>query len=286
MEKVELLDVKNDYLFKRIFGENEEIFINFANSILNYPKDKQIKSVTFLNNEVNKDSALDKESRFDVLAQLNDSSFINLEMQMRNTGEYEKRCLYYWAKLYEQQLIEGKNYNFLVPAICIHILNFNFFKEKEDFITKLSILDHKTHKVFSNDFKIIFLEVPKVPKTYYNELDKWMLFLKGMSTKEVMQMGNPTITKAQETLEFLSQDPVARAKYEARQKYILDFNTSMFTSRNEGIAVGLEKGKAEGIAEGEKEAKRKIAQNMRNLNLPIDVVSKATGLSAEELEKF
>ena len=99
-------------------------------------------------------------------------------------------------------------------------------------------------------------------------------------------MGNPTITKAQETLEFLSHDPVARAKYEARQKYILDYNTSMYTSRNEGIEVGLEKGKAEGIAEGEMNAKRKIAQNMRNLNLPIDFVCKATGLSAKELEKL
>ena len=60
MENIKLLDVKNDYLFKRIFGENEDIFIDFANSILNHPEDKKIKSVTFLNNEINKESENDK----------------------------------------------------------------------------------------------------------------------------------------------------------------------------------------------------------------------------------
>ncbi|APJ04354.1 hypothetical protein AXG55_10725 [Silvanigrella aquatica] len=100
-QEIDLLDVKIDYAFKRIFGENEDIFINFTNSILNQPHNKKIKSVQFLNTEVNQESAFDKESRFDVLAQLNDGSFVNMEMQMSYTSEYEKRCLYYWTKLYE-----------------------------------------------------------------------------------------------------------------------------------------------------------------------------------------
>lgn len=278
LENKTLLVVKNDYLFKRIFGENEEIFINFANSILKYPKERKIKSVTFLNNEMNKDSEFDKESRFDVFAQLNDGSYLNLEMQMRNTGEYEKRCLYYWAKLYEQQLTQGMSYRSLVPSICIHILNFNFFKEKEEFITELGILDKKTHKSFSNDFEIIFLEVPKAPKTYYNDLDKWMLFLKGLSKTEVIQMDNSAIHKAQETLEYISQDPIARAKYEARRKYLLDYNTTVETMRIEG--------REEGRKEGKEEVKHLIAKKMREEGMSLELVIKITGLTADELEKI
>ncbi|APJ03052.1 Rpn family recombination-promoting nuclease/putative transposase [Silvanigrella aquatica] len=70
MENIEILDVKNDYIFKRIFGENENIFIDFVNSILNQRDDKKIKSVTFLNNEITKDSQYDKESRLDVTARI------------------------------------------------------------------------------------------------------------------------------------------------------------------------------------------------------------------------
>lgn len=282
MNNITLLDVKNDYLFKRIFGEDEEIFIDFANSILNYPKEKQIKSVTFLNNEVTKDSEFDKESRFDVLAQLNDGSLINLEMQMRNTGEYEKRCLYYWAKLYEKQLGKGDPYQKLVPSICIHILNFNFFKEKEEFMTKIGLLDLKTYELFSKNFELIFLEVPKVPKVYYNNLEKWMLFLKGISKKEIIQMDNSAIHKAHETLEYISQDPISRAKYEARLKYLSDYNTSLYIEREEGREEGLEEGKLL----GKSEAMVQIAKKMRKEGFSIDTVIKLTGFSADELEKL
>ena len=166
----------------------------------------------------------------------------------------------------------------MAPSICIHVLNFNFFKEKEEFITNVRLLDVKTHKVFSKDLEFVFLEVPKVPKTYYNNLEKWMVFLKGASKKEVMQMNNSAINKAQETLEYLSQDPVARAKYEARQKYILDYNTSMYTERQEGINEGIEKGKTE--------AKIQFAKKMRSEGFSPEIVMKITGLTAEELEKL
>jgi predicted transposase/invertase (TIGR01784 family) len=109
VKKFELFDPKVDFVFKRIFGHDEEIFISFANSVLNYPEHKKIKSVTFINNEFNKDSEEDKESRLDVHAVLNDGSHIHIEMQMQNTGEYEKRSLYYWAKIYEEQLKKGES---------------------------------------------------------------------------------------------------------------------------------------------------------------------------------
>ncbi|APJ04181.1 Rpn family recombination-promoting nuclease/putative transposase [Silvanigrella aquatica] len=282
MENIEILDVKNDYIFKRIFGENENIFIDFVNSILNQSDDKKIKSVTFLNNEINKDSQYDKESRLDVLAQLNNGSFLNLEMQMLNTGEYEKRCLYYWAKLYEQQLSEGKSYRYLCPSICIHVLNFNFFKEKEEFITNIGLLDKKTYRVFSEDLEFVFLEVPKVPKNYYNNLDKWMHFLRGISKKEVIKMNNPNIQKAFEALEYISQSPIERGKYEARQKYLHDFNTAIETKLLEGIEIG----KSEGVEIGITKGKLETAKKLKSMGLPINTVIEATGLTADELEKI
>jgi hypothetical protein len=50
-------------------------------------------------------------------------------------------------------------------------------------------------------------------------LINWLLFLKGAdkSNWEVLQMNEPTLKKAMDTLEFLSQDQEARRLYEARQ---------------------------------------------------------------------
>ncbi len=89
-----------------------------------------------------------------------------------------------------------------------------------------------------------------------------------------MQMNNSAINKAQETLEYLSQDPVARAKYEARLKYLSDYNTSMYTERQEGRE------------EGKTEAKIQVAKKMRELGASLEFVMQATGLTAEELEKL
>ena len=46
---------------------------------------------------------------------------------------------------------------------------------------------------------------------------------------------------------------------------------------------GIEKGKAEGKAEGIKENKIEIARNMLNMNMDIKDISKATGLTKEEI---
>ncbi|MGY3803754.1 Rpn family recombination-promoting nuclease/putative transposase [Pigmentibacter ruber] len=290
----ELLDIKNDYVFKRIFGEKEDILIHFLNSVLNYPENEKIISLTYLNTEINKDQEDDKETRLDVLAKLNNESFVNIEIQVQNTYEYEKRCLYYWAKLYEQQLTIGKKYKTLKPAICIHILNFNFFKHKEHFFTKIKTLDIDTKYVFSTDFQLYFLEVPKIPDQYYNELDKWMHFFKGASKETVMAMQTPEIEKAFSTLEYISQDPIARAKYEARRKYELDYNTDMdgareegFTKgKDEGVRIGFAKGKNEGVQIGEYKRNKEIVLNLLANHFSIEMISKITDLPISEIEKL
>ena len=54
----------------------------------------------------------------------------------------------------------------------------------------------------------------------------------------------------------------------------------------EGIAKGLKKGQKEGRKEGREEEKRENARNFKKLGITIDVISQATGLSKEEIEKL
>ena len=58
------------------------------------------------------------------------------------------------------------------------------------------------------------------------------------------------------------------------------------TARNWGYDDGKETGKVEGIKEGKNEEKVSIAKNFLKDGIPIDVVSKNTGLSVEELNKL
>jgi predicted transposase/invertase (TIGR01784 family) len=81
---------------------------------------------------------------------------------------------------------------------------------------------------------------------------------------------------------------IAKLTIEEYEQYIdslktyRDWKNSLDTARDEGIA----KGKAEGIAEGEKLKTIEIAKNLLNLGISIDKIRASTGLSKEEIEKI
>jgi predicted transposase/invertase (TIGR01784 family) len=104
------------------------------------------------------------------------------------------------------------------------------------------------------------------------------LFLKGAdkSNWEVLQMNEPTLKKAMDTLEFLSQDREARRLYEERQKYLHD-EASM-------IEWATEKGIAKGIVEGEQKKAIEIAKNMLSFGIEVSVIAKTSGLTESEVE--
>ena len=56
--------------------------------------------------------------------------------------------------------------------------------------------------------------------------------------------------------------------------------------REEGMLAGIEKGRVEGREEGIEKRSREIAVNLLRINLPIQTICEATGLSAEEVTKL
>ncbi len=66
----------------------------------------------------------DKLSILDIKAKDKNGSFYNIEVQVCNDGDYDKRSLYYWAKLYCDQLGASDSFSKLRKAIGIHVINF------------------------------------------------------------------------------------------------------------------------------------------------------------------
>ncbi|APJ04353.1 hypothetical protein AXG55_10720 [Silvanigrella aquatica] len=189
-------------------------------------------------------------------------------------------------------MFKGDRYKNLQPAICINILNYKYFKEKENYITELRVVDIETKNIFTQDFQIFLIEVPKALKESYTELSKWMRFLKGASREEIFSMDNPFILKAQEKLEYLSQDFQARIQYNSRQKYLHDYMSDTASKFEEGMEIGMEKGINIGVEKGinigvEKGENKKNIENAKKLyqfGVSIDIISKTTGLTQEEIE--
>ncbi|EPD82304.1 hypothetical protein HMPREF1207_04130 [Paenibacillus sp. HGH0039] len=99
-------------------------------------------------------------------------------------------------------------------------------------------------------------------------------------------MNEPTLKKAMDTLEFLSQDREARRLYEERQKYLHDEASMIEWATEKGMAKGMAQGIAKGIAEGEQKKAIQIAKNMLALGLQVSVIAQASGLSEAEVESL
>ena len=91
------------------------------------------------------------------------------------------------------------------------------------------------------------------------------------------------INEAYEVLQKLSADERKRLEYEARQKAILDYNSQMSSSREEGIQIGEARGIRIGEARGENRAFR-LNELLFNDNR-IDDLKKA-GSDTEYREKL
>lgn len=266
----DIFDPKDDYIFKRIFGHKDHLFINFVNSVFKDKNERMVKSVTFVNTEITKDIIIGKQGRLDVKATLDDGSYINIEVQVKSGDNFKKRSLFYWSDLYKDQHQEGKFYADLKRCVCINVINFDLFKNKDKFHTVIGGLDIDTHEWVLPEFEIHYLEVQKLKKVDYttmNMLEKWIRFLQAPETTvlEELAMSEPMIAEAKETLYYLSHDEKERAIYKARKKYELD-------QLSEIHAAELNK-----VLE--------VAKNLKAMGLAPNAIMKATGLTKEQVEQ-
>ncbi|NOV00894.1 Rpn family recombination-promoting nuclease/putative transposase [Paenibacillus planticolens] len=272
----DLLDPKNDFVFKRIFGseENKDVLLAFLNRTFQEAGEPTLSEIILMNPYTDKDSPQDKQSIFDIQAKTAEGKLINIEMQLFNRYDNEKRTLYYWSKQYASQLEEGQSYKNLKKCVTINILNFSILPN-DRYYNVFHFREDNTGIFLTDDLEIQFLELSKLnhqQTAASGGLLNWLLFLNSDNTDnwEVLKMQEPKLGKAMTVLEFLSQDAEARRLYEMRQKALHDEASSMEGAREEG----------------EKKGKLEVASKMLAKGMDLESVSELTGISIVELKKL
>ncbi len=292
-----LLDPKMDFVFKNIFGSEKHpnILISFLNATLK-PKDL-ITEVEIKNTDLNKGYIEDKFSRLDVKATTSNDEIINIEIQLKNEYNMIKRSLYYWSKLYSEQLNEGEDYSLLKRTICINILNFKYLKTRM-FHSVYRMKEIHTNEELSDIEEIHFIEIPKLEdgSDEKDMLVAWIEFLKNPESEKVrsLEMSVDEIREAKDELIKMSNDDTQRELYEMRAKTLRDKVSALNEAERKGIKKGREEGRKEGIEEGIKEGIEKgeknkaieIAKSLINLGLDKESIAKSTGLDLCEVEKL
>ncbi len=269
---IELLSLKNDYTFKRIFGYhgNEAITIDLLNSIL---KEKVSKINLNCEKILEKDLYDDKIGILDIRATINDNIDCDIEMQLVDKKNIEKRILFYLSKMYARNLTQGTNYSKLKKCIAILFIDFNLtnLSRIPKYLTKWNFREEDYSKIILTDaIEIYIIEMPKVEQYSKNShLDTWVKFITRSGGID-MENSNEAIKKAKDVLEEISQDEHERYLADLRQKHILDQNAI----EEAGFDKGLE------------QAAKQIAKNLKEKNIDIHIISETTGLTEKEIEKL
>ncbi len=188
---MKFVDIKNDIAFRKIFGnENKkEILISFLNAVLDLPDGKKIKTFEIKNPFQLPEIKELKSSILDVrVADQRGISYI-VEMQVEEPDGFEDRVQYYTAKQYSSQIEKGEDYPKLNQVIFIGILDFNFFDDDIEYITRHRTVNIRTQKSTLKAMEYNFIELKKFDKSLQecNTLvDKWIYFIKNATNLDVI----------------------------------------------------------------------------------------------------
>ena len=283
---MEKISPRVDIAFKKIFGveENTDLLLSLINSIVG--AEDQVTEVTLLNPYNAKSFKTDKLSILDIKAKSKDGKRFNIEIQISDEADYDKRALYYWAKLYTEQLKVAEDYGSLSKAIGIHILNFTSIPNVGRYHNVFHIIEKETGLLYFKDLELHTIELKKFSKDSHaelsdivamvkNSLDMWAAFLTrhDLLNKDKLpdKLNDPALKKALNVLDVMNFAPEERQAYEEHLKW-LRMETSALKKYG---TKWFEEGKAEGKAE--------VAKKLLKKGIDLDEVSELTGLSEADL---
>nr|WP_012477942.1 Rpn family recombination-promoting nuclease/putative transposase [Rickettsia monacensis]ABQ85889.1 chromosome segregation ATPase [Rickettsia monacensis] len=294
---MERITPRVDLAFKKIFGveENKDLLISLINSIVS--KEDQIVDVTLLNPYNPQNFRNDKLSILDIKALGESGKRFNIEIQITDEADYDKRALYYWAKLYTEALQASQDYSSLNKAIGIHILNFTSIPETNKYHNIFHITEKDSGLLYFKDLELHTIELNKfsnnpneeladILKKVGNSLDIWSAFLTRHdllnSNNLPKKLDNASLKKALTVLDVMNFTSEERDAYEDHLKWLrIEANTL-----KKYEAQARVRGKVEGIQIGKTEEKIAIARNLKRSGVAITIISESTGLTKKQIEEL
>ena len=298
MSETTLLDIQSDYIFKRVFGveKNKKLLISLINSILK--GNPTVTDLEIRNTEISKIVKNNLTIYLDIKAEISPQEFVDIEIQVRNTGEIMERAVQYLAeiltlncrKLTEKEKEAGQRQTYKYPKVIgIWIMGENV-TDRKDAVNEACVAfpptERDKYQIITDKLRIFFVELQKFHPKHIdrkNMLDVWMAFLKNPLNDDIQDV--PEVKEALDTLKEISADKDEREIYYLRQHtefgYLSEKNVAVQKAKAEGEQLGAER-------EREKAKVEKIesAKTALSMGLTVDQVAKITGLSIEEVRKL
>jgi predicted transposase/invertase (TIGR01784 family) len=192
---MERLNPLNDYIFMKTFGEkgDEEQLLAFLNAVLKRTGRDGLVSVEIVEGKtLTADIVGDKTCILDVRAHTDKGDHVNIEIQLKDLHNMDRRSVFYWGKQYIKTINAGDSYTVLPNVIAINIVNFDYIP-LDDFHTSFHLReDRNTDYILTDAIEIHFINMVQFRKlkskdAKNNTLERWLLFLDETTPPELVE---------------------------------------------------------------------------------------------------
>ena len=211
----------NDYLFRAVFQARPKALEGLCRSVLHLSKE-DIISVT-LQNPIELGEEIDsKEFILDLAILINQTRFLNLEMQVYHDPNWIDRSVSYTSRCFDN-LNRGETYDHVLPVTHIGFLNYTLFPESPEFHANYQLMNTKNHQIYSSKFCIGVINLTQIElateedKKY--DVDLWARVFTATTWEEInmLAQNNEYLQEAVSGVRQLTAEEKIRQRCQARE---------------------------------------------------------------------
>ena len=273
---------KNDRAFKEVFlnPNNSDLLKALLEFILKIKIDKlEIKKTELLSGNVNI-----KDKRVDAIVHTGNKK-IEIEINSQNKNYLHTRSTAYICNIYQSNASVGDTYNEDTDIIQVN-LTWGLGKNNEEM--KIYKIMNEKGELYVKNFIIYEINMDYYDKIWYSKNEEeikknqYMIML-DLDKKELKNMPKDKIVDKYITNVTIVNDDPEFQKYMSEEEDKRKIQNSLLSeAKEEGISQGYTSGINDGISKGIKQT----AKNLLSMNMTLEDISKATGLSVEEINKL
>eukprot|EP00122_Pirum_gemmata_P000171 Pgem_evm1s145 len=292
------IDLKNDWLFKHIFGEkivdennpdNDNPYtLEMLNTLLELHGDDKLESVSFDNPQLNVVRPDGKLCITVVYCRTKNRGNFIVEMQVLDHAGWAQRVQTYAAKAYSSQLRSRGNYITVEPVHLLAIMNFVMFPDIDNGLTHHSIIEHSSNNCYLQGMKWTLLELPKFTKREASNdpVSRWAnMFIDASrtlpSTSGICPVGGNDVVEKIKNIAFEATcTSVGRFEYDKSSE---SMKISIATV-DAALEAGMQAGMQTGIQTGMQTKALDIAKKLKMEGNNKDYVISITGIGENEYD--
>ncbi len=259
-------DLKNDFVFRRIFATHPDILRGLLNDLLERTEKDAIVGIDYLPSEQLPLVPGAKLSILDVRCKDRTGAVFIVEMQLVHMSGFINRVVYNGCKAYANQLRAGQPYTRLVDVVAISICDFELWPDAEQarrgeppmpMLSRFAMTERSTGNHALLQVQYAFLELPKVPRERpAGGAGLWAwLFVHAPELQEI-PAGLPTGVYS-EAMDLAREASFTELEMEAYRR-VMDEIQQARDYGNDKLAEGEVKGRVEGRVEEKRDVLLRI----------------------------